>query len=379
MEIIFLLGAGQAFFFALLLFGKNNASQNHKLLIAFFFLTGLVLIDHFFKQTGLVFTHPHLLGIAYTLPIILGPILYYYTKSLTNKTETKLFPQFLIHSLPFLSLTTFFIYDFYFLNSEAKLDYYLKETEGETSTIIFLAEFFLNFSVPSYSVVSLLVLSRHKKRIKQNFSNTENIDLHWLRIVLICMIIISFISLTTGYFSDYLEYFPFWVGDNILYSSLTVVIYFLGYYGIMQKIIFSNKMNEVVDINNAEPTKPKYAKSILKVEEMELYISRLKEYMKNKKPYLSENLSLQQLAGCLEIAPNKLSQVINEGLNKNFYDLTNEYRIEEIKNKISDPNYAHYSLLGLAFECGFNSKSTFNNVFKQLTGKTPSEYRKSIS
>jgi AraC-like DNA-binding protein len=100
--------------------------------------------------------------------------------------------------------------------------------------------------------------------------------------------------------------------------------------------------------------------------------------METEKPHLNENLTLGELANNLEILPNNLSRLINEEFGKNFHEFVNAYRIDEVKKSLADPKFAHYSLLGIAFECGFNSKSTFNSVFKQLTGKTPSAYRKSL-
>ncbi|KUG24791.1 transcriptional regulator, arac family [hydrocarbon metagenome] len=161
-----------------------------------------------------------------------------------------------------------------------------------------------------------------------------------------------------------------------MYITLTAIIYFLGYYGIKQKPILSNE-NLFSQIETTPTTKPKYATSSLKDIEKEKLIKRLTESMEDEKPYLNENLTLKELANKLETTPNNLSQIINEKFNKNFYEFINEYRIKEVKSLLANPNYSHYSMLGIAFECGFNSKSTFNSVFKQFTGKTPTEFKKS--
>jgi AraC-like DNA-binding protein len=80
----------------------------------------------------------------------------------------------------------------------------------------------------------------------------------------------------------------------------------------------------------------------------------------------------------LNISRQKLSQVINQGQQKNFYRLINEFRIDQVKSKMADSNFAHYTLLGIALECGFNSKTSFNRIFKEITGLTPSEYKNSV-
>jgi AraC-like DNA-binding protein len=377
MDIIFLLGAVQAFFFGVLLLDKGNNRLPPKLLLLFFSLIGFVLIEHYLFQRRVIFEYPHLMGITYTFPIILGPILFFYTKSLVNENFAISFRNFLFYAIPFLFMTTFLIYDFYFLSPQEKLIYYEKETQEQTSAFIFIAEFLINFSIPFYSIVSLHLLKKHLKQIKLSFSNTKNIDLHWLKIVLICMVIVSFVSVLMGLLSDFLNFISFEDGDNLMYITLTVIIYFLGYYGIKQKPILSND-NPISQIETTPTLKPKYATSSLKDVEKEKLIQWLAKSMENEKPYLNENLTLKELANKLEISPNNLSQIINEKFNKNFYEFINEYRINEVKSLLADPKYSHYSMLGIAFECGFNSKSTFNSVFKQFTGKTPTEFKRSV-
>lgn len=376
MDIIFLLGAIQAFFFGVLLLDRGKNRLPPRLLLLFFSIIGLVLFEHYLFQKKIIFEYPHLMGLTYTFPIILGPILFFYTKSLVNENIAISFRNFILHAIPFLFITTFLIYDFYFLSPPEKIIYYEKETQGQTSVFIFIAEFLINFSIPFYSVVSLFLLKKHLKQIKQSYSNTKNIDLHWLKIVLICMVFVSFVSVLMGLLSDFFNFISFESGDNLMYITLTAIIYFLGYYGIKQKPILSN--DNSISQNETTPTlKPKYATSSLKNVEKEKLIQRLTKSMENEKPYLNENLTLKELADKLETTPNNLSQIINERFSKNFYEFINEYRINEVKSLLTNPEYSHYSMLGIAFECGFNSKSTFNSVFKQFTGKTPSEFRKS--
>lgn len=376
MAIIFLLGAVQAFFFGALLLDKGSKRLPPKLLLLFFSLIGFVLIEHYLFQIKIIFEYPHLIGLTYTFPIISGPVLFFYTKSLVNETNAISFREYLLHSIPFLFITTFLIFDFYSLSPHEKLIYYEKETQGDTSGFIYIAELLINFSIPFYSIVSLLLLKKHLKQIRLSFSNTENIDLHWLKVVLICMVFVSFVSVLMGLLSDYFNFISYEDGDNLMYITLTVIIYYLGYYGIKQKPVLSND-SPMAQIETIPTLKPKYATSSLKEVEKEELLHQLTKYMVNEKPYLNENLTLKELANMLETTPNNLSQIINEKFKKNFYEFVNEYRINEVKCLLADPKYSYYSMLGIAFECGFNSKSTFNSVFKQFTGKTPTEFKKS--
>lgn len=98
--------------------------------------------------------------------------------------------------------------------------------------------------------------------------------------------------------------------------------------------------------------------------------------MTHKKPYLNGDLSLTHLAEQLAFNPNQLSQILNEGFGENFYRFVNRYRVEESKRLLLDPAFAHYSVLGIAFQAGFGTKSTFNKTFKELIGLSPSEFVK---
>ena len=101
--------------------------------------------------------------------------------------------------------------------------------------------------------------------------------------------------------------------------------------------------------------------------------------MKEEKLFLDQELDLKSLADKLKLSSGYLSQIINKYEQKNFFDFINGYRVEEVKSKIPDPAYQHLSLLGIAFESGFKSKSTFNLAFKKHTGMTPSGFKKSLA
>jgi AraC-like DNA-binding protein len=160
-----------------------------------------------------------------------------------------------------------------------------------------------------------------------------------------------------------------------LFLSLSVFIILIGYFGLRQKEIFTNF--PVEDFDTLTESKTKYAGLVLKETDVAQYAIKIKNYMDTDKPYLDADLTLQQLASSLEIPSHHLSRVVNEKFGYHFFDFINHYRVEEVKIKISDPKFQNYSLLGVAFECGFNSKSAFNRVFKKTTGLTPSEYQKS--
>jgi AraC-like DNA-binding protein len=106
------------------------------------------------------------------------------------------------------------------------------------------------------------------------------------------------------------------------------------------------------------------------------YTTRLLQYINEKKPYLDPNLTLRSLAEQVNIHPNQLSWLINESMGKNFNEFINHYRVDTFKMLSNDPKNSHLTLIGLAYDSGFNSKTVFNTYFKKETGLTPKEFLK---
>lgn len=100
--------------------------------------------------------------------------------------------------------------------------------------------------------------------------------------------------------------------------------------------------------------------------------------MNQQKPYHDPELTLTSLANSVNISRNQLSEIINTGTGGNFYDFVNKYRVEEVKQLMQNPKFKDFTILAIAFEAGFPSKSTFNSIFKKFTGLTPSVYRNGL-
>ena len=122
----------------------------------------------------------------------------------------------------------------------------------------------------------------------------------------------------------------------------------------------------------------KYERSSLTDDRAEVGLQRLMTALEEEKIYLDADITLQSVAKRLAIPAPHLSQIVNERLNQTFSDLINRYRVEEVKRRLIDPACQHYSLLAIAEEAGFRSKSSFNATFKKLSQMTPSEYRKAL-
>ena len=138
---------------------------------------------------------------------------------------------------------------------------------------------------------------------------------------------------------------------------------------------FSETENSADEISSSTLTSVTNSESI----EKEKKAQDLLNYMRNKKAYLEPELTLEQLASQLALKPRVLSQTINEILGQNFYDFINRYRIEEAARLLTNPKDKKITILEVLYEVGFNSKSSFNTLFKKYTGLTPTEFRKKQS
>jgi len=141
---------------------------------------------------------------------------------------------------------------------------------------------------------------------------------------------------------------------------------------------FQELMNPIFgNQTNFEISKKKYKKSLLDRKLIDQYKQELRTLMSEKEPYLDSELTLRVLAEKMNIPPNHLSQLLNEGFGKNFSEYINSYRLETFKSKVADSSLQHLTILGLAYESGFNSKTVFNTFFKKIEGITPKAWVKS--
>ena len=155
---------------------------------------------------------------------------------------------------------------------------------------------------------------------------------------------------------------------------MTATIYAIGYTALREPEIF---VGELVRQKGSTGSKGRYERSSLGPAEVEEHAARLLEVMDEAKPHREASLRLDDLAALVNLHPHLLSQVINQRFEQNFNDFVNRYRVEEAKRLLSDPRRVGDSLLSLAFEAGFNNKTSFNEAFKKHAGVTPSQFRAS--
>ncbi|MEL6673241.1 MAG: helix-turn-helix domain-containing protein [Bacteroidota bacterium] len=216
--------------------------------------------------------------------------------------------------------------------------------------------------------LSLWWVFRYQRNLYEQTASPAGQSLAWLRRFLMSMLVldlawtISFIQASMGQDPE----------KTFIYLSLglALFLFILGYFLILQREVF-----QPLPLPD-EPASLPVRKLSTKTEQ---YHQDLLKLMTEQQRYLEEDLTLGKLSEGLGISPGYLSQVIHEKEGKNFFEFVNAYRVEAVKEKLLDPAFAHYSILGIAYECGFKTKSTFNTAFKKMTGNTPSAFRKKMT
>lgn len=378
MELIFIIGAVQAFFLPLLIFNKKPKSKSDYVLAFWFLLMGLALVAYYQEVLGAAADYPIFLGLTTCIAMLLGPVAYIYVLSITRKDQ-KLSPIHLLHTLPYLVFTVIVMLKLtvYKGNSVEEDRLIIEDPDVPVFMVMGLFRIFLG---PVYLILCLTILKRHSRKIADEFSYTDKIDLKWLKQVILVMAVIWITVIVTNILGNFNEIIPMEWGDHLIYIIIAAAVFFGGFHGIKQQVIFSAQpVNEADPADKTHhPVNRQYAKSSLKKDTSQELLKKLLAFMDNEKPYLDGKLSLNQVAEKLEISSNHLSQVINENLNKNFFDFVNGYRVELVKEKLADPANEKFTILAIAYDSGFSSKSSFNEVFKKFTQLTPSQYQKQL-
>lgn len=370
MDAILISGIFMSFFIVLLLLNKKNKALSDRILAIWVTIIGIHLLSYYLYHNGYWEKHPHMTGITAPFPLLHGPLLFLYTLySLRNDPKIRFVDYF--HFAPAVLAYAYMINFFFFYTADEKrmVD---KGEIPDYGVFMFILLMAFWISGLTYAILSYRLTWLHKRKIDNHFSYDEGINLNWLRNCILgigvtflsaAIIILSreFAGVKFGFNADY-----------IFYSLIIIFVFYLGYNGIRHQDIFTDNVR-TPDIGiSLENNKAKYIKSGLKEETAKEIHQKLLHYMKLEQPYLNPKLSLAELSSSLDTSPNQLSQVINQFEQVNFHDFINIYRVEEFIKKAS--NNKNFSYLALALDSGFNSKSSFNGIFKKHKGVTPSKY-----
>ena len=358
-------GFMQAWIYAILLW--NRARQNNRLSDV---LLGLVLVgmafniwEYMLGFSGIEILWRQLNFFPRTFGFAFAPLCYFYFKSQVDK-DFRFSKSDIWNFLPFIIHTVYHVGVFSggqdFVKTVEKNfhgPFYIPQIE--TLVEIVLDCFYFYKSIKLYREYRAWTITQ--------FSNTDVISFKWFRnflIVLGLIFITNYLMLIIDSYKD-LDFEQDW-WDKLFRA---VLIYYVSITGYAQAqpntgLVFREEEHKVENIQ-----KEKFNEF-----ELETWKTKILKLMIDEKLYLQPELNLSDIANRLKTNISVLSGVVNNAFGKNFNDFVNEYRVKEFQERIQLPENKNITLLGIAFDCGFNSKATFNRSFKKFTGKAPKEF-----
>ncbi len=377
MTIVLLIGFFMSLFFFVLLMGKKNKTLADKALLCIFGVYALTIGGPYIEIYNRThdFPYPHLINNAWLFLLLHGPLLWLYVKSLTIK-GFKIKPFHLLHLWPFAVFLVLHMHNFLFLAADEKI--LLTKNELFTNTVLFkIRGISIGIFSIGYNIWALRLLRKHRRTIENHFSNIEEIDLSWLKTLVIASLIVFSVNVALFNINNFLPFAGFYELAQIAYSFSAVYVFYIGYFGIRQGRIFVDYPITSID-QSLEPVKHD-GSGAAKNKDYTHIINRLTLLMESEQPHLDPELNLAKLSKLMKTKSEIISEVLNASLNQNFFDFINKYRIDEFKLKCLSNENKHLSVMGIAYDCGFNSKAAFYRAFNKFEGMSPTAYISKVS
>ncbi len=363
-RIIIFAGIVQGFFLAFVLTTKKNRRRKSNWILAVLLAVISLSIMHSVLFTVQVKT-PYVIREPFVL--LLGPLLLFYVRKVFGIT-----PFRSIDMIHFVPLLLFFLVPAVdgILGPESGYSRFIYEYSVPISLCVW-AFIVAQYGFYWWRIVHLL--HANLLAVESEFSSLEGRTLSWMKSFLhIFGILFVLLALTVVVAIHTIHYDAV---DTIVAVGLSCVVFVLGYEGLFQEEVFSTTTGLA---GTRDPERRRPAKSAEESAVDAQLSERLITHFETQKPYLDEGLTLTSLAAQLNTTRNQLSAVINAKSGGNFYVFVNRYRVDEVKRLIADPKNKNFTILTLAYQAGFPSKSSFQEIFKKFTGMTPSEYQRSI-
>ncbi|KAA3653960.1 MAG: AraC family transcriptional regulator [Calditrichaeota bacterium] len=364
--LIIFLGTMQGFFLSIFFLSKNNRQYRpNKFLGLFLISVSLISLDILLSYTDFMFRVIYFVNETEPFNFLLGPLIYLYIATkLYEQNERKAWLHFLPAIFYFVYMHIFEDYS-YAEKYNAHISAYHPEMESmisqgaEPQDPLFLRKFINELTILSmlfYSALSIYRLVSTRQKESPDQKRKKLYSLLWFDISIFTFILLIVIFVKINYRND--------LGDYIIISAVAVFIYMLSFLIVRNSVFFQKSQYD-----------RKYSKSALDEGMKDQILAKLQHILISEKLYRNSSVSLLYLAKRTHCTPNHLSQIINERLQKTLPELLADYRIADAQKILMDPGYASETIEGIALAVGYNSKSTFNKVFKKITGQTPSQFR----
>jgi len=369
MKSILLAGILQGVLLSFLLIVRGKKHKPNLVLGVLMLTISIHLIFITFEGTDFFTSYPHFSHITWLIPALYGPLILLFTLMVTQrrqffvKTDLFIFTPFTLYLLVLLP---------YYISSADEKLIHMNHSSSLYGDDFGILNQLLNLFHIVFISTTIIIYYKNIIKWKETYSGSEITRLHWLLSYLYITLIIILLSIFIFY-SKKFEINPFNQIFPYHFFAIVVLIYWIGY-----KVLFHPEIFELSSVTTAlkqvvnEETR--YETFVINEESANNLESKIRQAMETDRLFLNPDLSLSQLAEHIGSSRHHISQVLNVHMATNFYDFINGYRVDEFIRKLNEPGNEFYTLLALAHESGFNSKATFNSVFKKNKGLTPSVF-----
>jgi AraC-like DNA-binding protein len=371
--VIILLGATQGLFLSFYLFSKPENRNANRWLALLLLVISLHLLEYAADISGITLLFPALIAITYPLLFCIGPLYLFYCRHLLHKNYRLNFKA-MLHFIPAV-VVLFAMFPFYTMPGNEKINFMRGLSDGNNTKVpadqlVFMALHLLQ--TVAYTFAAYKLIRKRKEELKYFSSDAFVLKkLAWLNTFNLCFSIYLLLYLALVIALTIISSYQIHV-DYVMLFITSCSIYAIGYAAIQSPEIFQAlpdfPLQQVaIDVERKENL-PRNGSKHAELKE------KLLLYMESNKPYLKSDLKISELSDLLSVPSYQLSQVINDEFLVTFYDFINKYRVEEAKRLLIEDS-RNYKILAIAYEVGFNSKATFNRVFKKFTDLTPSDFK----
>lgn len=366
MITVFFAGAIQAFLITVsFLFRKQNSKGNIFISIFMLIFSAELLFSAYYAS-DIPQIFPHFIHLDGPLSMFYGPLIFWYV-AFTTAQKSKFSWSDLFHLIPFAVLVIYKLPTFFLKSAEWKKSFFVSNILGQRNLEFYVLNLIIFIQVAFYLVYALKEFRKFREGLSDTFSNYEGVDLKWLYLMLISGIII---------WSFFLFMFILSLsGFNSANANAVNALFLAGwvfFFGFTALTIPFQKREVLEKVSN--PSKESKEEDN---EDLRSVASELDKIMKEEKLYLDPDLTIVSLSEKTGLPHYIISKSINRIKECNFHSYINKFRVEEIKKLLSDHELSEkYTLLSLALDSGFKSKSAFNDIFKKFTGLTPTEFKR---
>lgn len=316
----------------------------------------------FYAYAGIRQHWPVLANIEIGLAYWIGPSLYFYIKRIDGGPSPLAKPLNYLHWLPAI-LIELALVPYFSMSISEKVAYFQQGSASFYALLIRYTWLGFHIHVLTYVLLCQPHLRVYRQRILDNYSNVSVLNLRWLQLVCVGFVVqvlaerlLPALKITSSTLSD--------TAGMAVYLFIIVLAY----------LALGQSRLQFADTRGPAKSTGKYHRSGLRDHTAQYYLNKLNTLMATEQYFLDSDLSMQSLAERVKISPHHLSQILNEKLEKTFYDYINEQRVEYARQLLLKEPLR--PIIDIAVQSGYNSKNSFQNAFKRHTGMTPSGYRR---